>query len=71
MRNPVAAATALEMRDIPQRIEMIGLAQVFLPQVDQVPALELLRGAVDPFQPGGDRRVLADVRVDEQRRRRA
>ena len=36
---------SLEMRDIPQRIEMIGLAQVFLPQVDQVPALELFRGA--------------------------
>ena len=55
------------MRDVAQRIEVIRLAQPLLAEVDQVPSLELPGQPVDPFQPGGDRRVLADVGVDEQR----
>ena len=59
---------ALEMRNVAQRIEVVRLAKVLLPQVDEVPALQLFRGLVDPFQAGGNRRVLAHVRVDEERR---
>ena len=56
-----------EVRDVAQRVEVVRLAEPLLPQVDQVPAFELPRQPVDPLEAGGDRRVLADVRVDEQR----
>ena len=46
---------------------MIGLAQALLPHVDQPGALESPGERVDPAQAVGDRRVLAHVRVDEQR----
>ena len=67
MRKPAPLRDRFELRDVPQRVQVIRLAQPLLAHVDQPELLEPPRERVDPAQPGGDRRVLADVRVDEQR----
>ncbi len=56
-----------EVRDVLQRVQMVRLAQALLRHVDQADPLEPAGERVDGAQPLGDRRVLADVRVDEER----
>ena len=64
--EPARRGRALEVGDVGQRVEMIGLAQALLPHVDQPDALEAASQRVDPAQADSHRRVLADVGVDEQ-----
>ena len=50
MRKPARAATCSQLRDVAERVEVIGLAQPLLAQVDQAQPLELPRERVDPAQ---------------------
>ena len=66
MRKPASCADLLELRDVVQRVQVIGLAQPLLPHIDEADPIELTRQHVDPPETRRDRRVLPHVRIDEQ-----
>ena len=63
--EPGLAHGALEIGNVGERVQVIALAQAFLPQIHQPDALEAARERVDALEPAGEPRVLPHVRVDE------
>ena len=58
---------AFQVRHVGQRIQVVGLPEVFLRQVDEAESRERVRAPVDRTDAERNRRILPHVRIDEHK----